>query len=76
MTYPLPPDPDREELDNANWFKASRSDSANGCVEVAHLKDWTAVRDSKNPDGPVHLYTPFEWECFLSGARTGEFDRT
>jgi hypothetical protein len=35
------------------WRKSSRS-GANGqtaCVEVAH--DLRAVRDSKNPDGPV-----------------------
>jgi hypothetical protein len=44
-------------------------------VEVAHLESWTVVRDSKNPDGPVHCYTPLEWACFLDGARAGEFDR-
>jgi len=42
---------------------------------VAHLERWTVVRDSKNPDAPVHCYTPHEWVCFLDGARAGEFDR-
>jgi hypothetical protein len=32
------------------------------------------VRDSKNPDSGVLLYTPHEWDCFLDGARRGEFD--
>jgi hypothetical protein len=71
----LPPQPGDEELSGATWFKAQASNGGQGCVEVAHLARWTAVRDSKNPDGPVHLYTPHEWECFLSGARNGEFDR-
>lgn len=33
------------------WRKSSFSDVANGCVEVARTLG--AVRDSKNPDGPV-----------------------
>ena len=77
MTHPhgLPPYPAPEELDHAAWFKASASNGGTGCVEVAHLASWTVIRDSKNPDGPVHCYTPHEWACFLDGARGGEFDR-
>jgi hypothetical protein len=71
----LPPRPSLEELAHANWFKASGSNGTQGCVEVAHLANWTAVRDSKTPAGPVHIYTPYEWECFIAGARDGEFDR-
>ena len=33
------------------WRKSSFSDQGNGCVEVARTLG--AVRDSKNPDGPV-----------------------
>jgi hypothetical protein len=33
-----------------------------------------AVRDSKDPDGPVLLYTPREWDAFLDGVKRGEFD--
>jgi hypothetical protein len=35
------------------WRKSSRSggDGDSACVELAH--DLSAVRDSKNPDGPV-----------------------
>ena len=75
MNHPLPPHPTAEELAEADWFKASQSNTADTCVEVAHLANWTAVRDSKNPGGPVHLYTEHEWACFLDGARNGEFDR-
>jgi hypothetical protein len=77
MTAPhgLPPYPAPEELDRAAWVKATASNTSQGCVEVAHLEHWTVVRDSKNPDGPVHCFTPHEWACFLTGARAGEFDR-
>jgi hypothetical protein len=56
------------------WRKATKSGSA-GCVEVAPLADGgVAVRDSKDPDGPILRYTPVEWDAFLDGARKGEFD--
>jgi hypothetical protein len=75
MSHPLPPKPEREELANATWFKASLSNGSSGCVQVAHLQEWTALRDSKDPGGPVHLFSPHEWDCFLDGVRGGEFDR-
>ena len=53
-----PADPTPEELADATWFKATASNTSQGCVEVAHLERWTVVRDSKNPGGPVHCYTP------------------
>lgn len=34
----------------ATWKRASRSEGANNCVE---LHPDGAVRDSKNPDGPI-----------------------
>ncbi|NVI91070.1 DUF397 domain-containing protein [Actinomadura sp. BRA 177] len=38
------------------WRKSSRSGSSGGsCVELAGAKDCVAVRDSKDPDGPVLL---------------------
>lgn len=33
-----------------------------------------AIRDSKNPAGPVLMYTPAELSAFLDGAKKGEFD--
>ena len=36
------------------WHKSSRSGSSGGnCVELASLEDKVAVRDSKDPEGPV-----------------------
>jgi hypothetical protein len=56
------------------WRKASASGS-NGCVEVAPLADGgIALRDSKDPTGPVLRFTRREWVSFLDGLDKGEFD--
>ncbi|MET7424340.1 DUF397 domain-containing protein [Dactylosporangium sp. NPDC005555] len=55
------------------WRKSTESLSGD-CVEVAPLPDGVAVRDSKNPDGPVLEFTHSEWCAFLAGANKGEFD--
>jgi Domain of unknown function (DUF397) len=58
------------------WVKSSLSFSNGNCVEVAGLPGGgAAVRDSKDPEGPVLRFTPAEWDAFLGGAKGGEFDR-
>jgi predicted secreted Zn-dependent protease len=57
-----------------SWRKSSYSGHNEECVEVAQAPDLVAVRDSKNPSGPVLHFTATEWTAFLSGLRTGEFD--
>lgn len=56
------------------------------CVEVSPVwqtgdhpeknlaPDGMAVRNSRDPDGPVLTFTRSEWEQFLAGAHNGEFD--
>lgn len=39
------------------WRKSSFSDGDANCVEVAHLVKGFAVRDSKDPSGPVLSFT-------------------
>ncbi|MCW2639448.1 MAG: hypothetical protein JWP76_1754 [Dactylosporangium sp.] len=63
------------DLSRARWMKSSRSSGNGQCVEMADLGDAVAVRDSKDPTGPVLLFTPGEWVAFLSGAKDGEFDQ-
>ncbi|SNR42729.1 DUF397 domain-containing protein [Actinomadura mexicana] len=46
------------DLKHAKWRKARRSLSNGGeCVELAGVGGAVAVRDSKDPDGPVLLLT-------------------
>jgi hypothetical protein len=57
-----------------SWHKAARSHASGACVEVALASGKIAVRDSKDPDGAILLYTRAEWAAFLDGAKNGEFD--
>lgn len=65
----------RVNLANAVWQKSSRSGPySDNCVEIAFVDDAIAMRDSKDPDGPVLLFTQAEWDAFVLGAKDGEFD--
>lgn len=58
----------------AAWQKSTLSEQ-NGCVQVRLLDhEHVAVRDSKNPDGPILMFDSAEWRAFTSGIRSGEFD--
>jgi hypothetical protein len=65
----------RVDLSRAVWQKSSRSGpNCDNCVEVAFVDKAIAVRDSKNPTGPVLIFTGDEWDAFVGGAKDGEFD--
>jgi len=63
-------------IDNAIWRKSSYSGSNGGnCIEVAdNLPGVVAVRDSKDPSGPVLAFMPDEWRAFTAAIKAGEFD--
>jgi hypothetical protein len=63
------------ESASSAWRKSSSSGGDAGqCVEVAFAEDGVLVRHSRNPNGPVLLFTRSEWKAFLEGAGNGEFD--
>jgi Domain of unknown function (DUF397) len=62
------------EFDGLDWRKAQLSVNNGACVELARAGSMIAIRDSKDPAGPVLTYTSAEWQAFLHGAKNGEFD--
>lgn len=63
-------------LAEAIWRKSSYSGSnGGGCVDVAdNLPGIVAVRDSKDPDGPVLTFSRAEWRTFTTALKTGAPD--
>ena len=57
------------------WIKATKSNSGGNCVEVRRHSGSVEVRDSKDRGtGSVLQFTPAEWDAFLDGAKSSEFD--
>ena len=57
------------------WVRSSRSGGGvNNCVEVAGFGASRAVRDSKDADGPRHVFSTAAWTAFVAGVKRGEFD--
>jgi Domain of unknown function (DUF397) len=72
----LPEGIDPSALD---WRAAGElTDAAPGDVEVAVTPragggSWVLLRVAGDPAGRILVYDDHEWECFLDGARKGEF---
>ena len=61
---------------NLNWRKSSYSGNGGGnCVEVATgFSSTVAVRDSKDPLGPVLSLAPGAWQGFIADVKAGRHD--
>jgi hypothetical protein len=56
------------DMTGARWRKSTRSNGQGGaCVEVTdNLPGLVAVRDSKDPAGPVLAFPPAAWHAFVT----------
>jgi uncharacterized protein DUF397 len=57
---------------NYNWRKSSYTGGQGNCVEVAPVPGGVAVRDSKDPNGPVLRLTAGQWRAFVDRVKAGE----
>jgi hypothetical protein len=64
------------------WHRSGHGD---GAIEIAFVPatwgpaapdpaQWILMRVTGDPDQRVLVFDRYEWECFLDGARNGEFD--
>jgi Domain of unknown function (DUF397) len=59
----------------ARWVRGGAGNEGGNHVEISRLGDGgMAVRDAKDPDGPILFFTPAEWDAFVGGVKDGEFD--
>ena len=58
-------------LTDADWRKSSYSGNNGGnCVEVGNAAHLIAVRDSKDPDGPLLAFAADTWKAFAEQVKT------
>lgn len=58
----------------AVWRHADDADGDEARIEVAFVDGLVGMRDAGDPEGPVLVFTPAEWEAFVGGVEDGEFD--
>lgn len=53
------------DMTSATWRTSSYSGNNGGnCVEVGNAANVIAIRDSKDPHGPVLAFGPKDWQRF------------
>ncbi|MCU1648294.1 MAG: hypothetical protein JWN03_8569 [Nocardia sp.] len=64
------------DLAEARWFKSSRSQGGEACVETVHLRGGNVgVRDSKlGTTSPVLVFDGLAWDQFNDAVKSGRFD--
>jgi hypothetical protein len=54
------------------FARAAKADPA--AADPADRAEWVLMRVTDDPEQRVLVFDRHEWECFLDGARKGEFD--
>jgi hypothetical protein len=63
------------DLSQLRWYKSSHSSGNGQCCMCTRLDDdGMAVKDSKNPDDGILIFSHSEWQAFITGVKLGEFD--
>jgi hypothetical protein len=61
--------------DDRRWRKSSYSANNSACVEISERPETIALRDSKDPEGPIIEVARADWRAFVDAVKRGEFDR-
>ena len=57
------------------WHKSSySSDQGGNCIEVANHAKRRAIRDSKEPAGPILAITTVQWSAFTTAVQADQFE--
>ena len=59
--------------ENRNW-RVSRTCDGGACVMVARDGEFVLFGNTSKPDGPAVTFTRAEWQDFLVGVKSGDFD--
>jgi hypothetical protein len=75
----MPAKPTASELDvDPDTLKWLGPNDQPGTIQVAFVTargaSWVLLRAAGDPQGLISVFSLFEWECFLDGAKKGEFD--
>lgn len=62
------------DLSRAVWRKSVHSGGNGGCSELARVRGIVAVRDSKNPKGPVLIFATDIMRGFVAEVKEGKYD--
>lgn len=60
-------------MTHLKWFKSSRSSGNGACTMCAHTPTGMAVKDSKDPEGPVLQFQRKDWGAFITEIKAGGF---
>ena len=58
-----------------NWRTSTRSRPRGECVEIGSAAGVVGIRDTKDADGDPIAVNAATWGQFLTGIKTGRFDR-
>jgi Domain of unknown function (DUF397) len=59
---------------SANTPASASADTVAAALASADGQEWVLMRVAGDPEQRVLVFDRHEWECFLDGARNGEFD--
>ena len=74
VNTPAPASADAPAPASADTPAPASADTPATALASADAQEWVLMRVAGDPEQRVLVFDRHEWECFLDGARSGEFD--